>query len=71
VKSTGQILVNLITIFVTYQVFWVFPFDFSGSEFNWAIVVRIVLILTMVGSGIGVLTEAFKLVSSESERERR
>lgn len=61
VKSTGQILSNLISIFVTYQVLIVFPFDFSESTFDWALVTRIVLILAMVGAGIGALTEAMKL----------
>jgi hypothetical protein len=63
VKSTGQILTNLISIFVTYQVLTVFPFDFSAYDFNWALIVRIVLILAMVGAGIGVLTEAVKLAA--------
>ena len=71
VKSTGQILINTISIIVTYRIFQVFPFDFSGYEFDWAIVVRIVLILAMVGAGIGVLTEAVKLASSGPEKERR
>jgi len=71
VKSTGQILSNLISIFVTYQVYLAFPFDFSGSTFNWETIFRILLILAMVGAGIGVLVEAVKLASSESQRERR
>jgi len=71
VKSTGQILVNLISIVVSYRIFQTFPFDFSGYDFNWAIVVRIVLILAMVGAGIGVLTEAVKPASSGPEKERR
>lgn len=71
VKSTGQIMVNLISIYVTYQVFRVFPFDFSGSEFNWVVVVKVVLILAMVGAGIGVLTEAVKFASGEPNKERR
>jgi len=37
VKSTGQIMTNLVSIFVTYQVFLVFPFHFSGSTFNWEV----------------------------------
>lgn len=71
VKSSGQILVNLISIFVSYRVFQIFPFDFTGFDFDWAIVVRIVLILAMVGAGIGVLTEAFKLASSGPEKGGR
>lgn len=71
VKSTGQILTNLISILVTYQILMVFPFDFSASQFNWAPIVRIVLILALVGAGIGVLTEAVKLASAEPDKERR
>lgn len=70
-KSTGQILVNLISIVVSYQIFQIFPFDFSGYDFNWAIVVRIVLILAMVGAAIGTLTEAVNLASSGPEKGRR
>jgi hypothetical protein len=71
VKSTGQILANLISLFVSYQIYLVFPFDFSAYGFDWEVIARIVLILAMVGSGIAVLTEAMKLVSGESVRERR
>lgn len=70
VKSTGQIGVNLISILVTYQIWQVFPFDFSAYQFDWAIVVRVVLILAMVGSGIGAVVEAVKLASGASEERR-
>jgi uncharacterized membrane protein SirB2 len=71
VKSTGQILVNLVSIAVTYVVLRVFPFDFSSYAFNWTPVVWIVSILAIVGAGISVLTEAIKLVSSGPDKERR
>jgi hypothetical protein len=71
VKSTGQILVNLISIFVTLQMLLVFPFDFSAYTFSWEIVVRVVLVLAMVGAGIGALTELIKLVSGEPDKERK
>jgi uncharacterized membrane protein SirB2 len=71
VKSTGQILVNLVSIAVSYVVLQVFPFDFSSYAFNWAPIARIVLILAIVFSGIGVLTEAIRLVSSGPDKERR
>lgn len=70
VKSTGQILSNLISIFVTYRVLTVFPFDFSESSFDWALVTRIVLILAMVGAGIGALTEVIKLAGGGAERRK-
>ena len=71
VRATGQILTNLISIFVTYVVFQVFPFDFSIYAFNWAPIVRIVLVVAIVGAGIGALTEAIKLVSRWVGKERR
>lgn len=71
VKSAGQIALNLITIVVTYQLFSVFPFDFSTYSFDWALVMRIVLIVAMVGAGIGALTEIKKLASGAPRDERR
>lgn len=70
VKSTGQIGVNLISVFVTYQIWQVFPFDFSAYEFSWGVLVRVLLVLAMVGAGIGVLTEAIKLASGEPTERR-
>ena len=71
VKATGQISTSLISIFVTYQLFRVFPFDFSGYDFNWGVVVRVALVLAIVGAGIGMLAEAYKLVSLRAGNERR
>lgn len=71
VRSSGQLSVNLISLFVMYQALHVFPFDFTAYEFNWSIVARIVLILAMVGAGIGMLTEAYRLASHEPDKERR
>lgn len=61
VKSTGEIGVNLISLFVTYQIYLAFPFDFSAYSFDWEVLMRIVLILAMVGTGVGVLAEAWQL----------
>jgi hypothetical protein len=71
VRATGQIGVNLISLFVTFQIWQVFPFDFSAYGFDWGAVARILLIVAMVGAGIGVLTEALRLASAEPDRERR
>jgi hypothetical protein len=70
VKSVGQIAVNLISVWVTYTVLTVFPFDFSRYQFDWEIVTRVVLILAIVGAGIGALVEAIKLVSTLSSPSR-
>lgn len=70
-KGLGEIAVDLISVFVTYQIFEVFPFDFSNYDFNWGIVTRVVLILAMVGAGIGAIAEAVKLAKATQETERR
>jgi hypothetical protein len=70
VKSMGQILINLVGIFVTFQVWQVYPFDFSAYQFDWDLITRIVLILAIVGSGIGALTEAVKLVSGADDTRK-
>lgn len=70
VKSLGQIGINLISLVVTYQIFTVFPFDFSAYSFDWELVTRIVLILAMVGTGIGALAEIAKLASRERETRK-
>lgn len=69
VKSGGEILVNLIGVFVTYRVFLIFPFDFSSYRFNWEVVARVLLILAMIGAGVAVLAEATKLAYRVSRRE--
>jgi hypothetical protein len=71
VRSAGQIAVNLISLYVTYQIWQVFPFDFSGYAFDWAVVARVVLVLAMVGTGIGTVTEAVKLARAELDNEGR
>lgn len=69
-RSATQIVLNLVTFVVTYQFFRVFPFDFSIYTFNWGVVVRILLILTMVGAAVGVLTETYKFASGESANDK-
>ena len=70
VKCVGQIGVNLISVWVTYIILTVFPFDFSGYQFDWEIVARVVLILAIVGAGIGAVVEASRLVSTLSGPRR-
>lgn len=70
-KSTFQIGLNLISLLVTYQLIQVFPFDYSAYAFDWETVTKVVLILAMIGSAIGVVVEALKLASGGRTRERK
>jgi hypothetical protein len=56
-----QIGLAAISMAVTVRMYQVFPFDFSGSEFDWAWTARFLMVLGMIGIGIGVLVELVKL----------
>jgi hypothetical protein len=60
-KSFGQIVTGAISIVVLARMLQVFPFDFSGTAFDWSMVTRAVLILALVGTAIGVLVEFFRV----------
>jgi len=68
-KSIWQIGLNLISLAVTYRIWQVFPFDFSGSDFDWTLVARAVLVLAMVSSAVGAIAEVSKLFKHHSPRK--
>src|SRR5215470_13078727 len=57
VKAIGDLIIMGIGLAVLVRVWQVFPFDSSGDTFEWALLVRVVLILGLVGTGIGVLVQ--------------
>jgi hypothetical protein len=69
-KSGGDIVTNLVSLVVTWRVFQVFPFDFSAYEFNWDLVARIVLVVGIVGTFIGAVVAATKLVTGRKSEEK-
>lgn len=48
----------------------VFPFDFTGSSFDWALTARIVLVVGLAGSVIGLLAQVAALVRAGRRRPR-
>jgi hypothetical protein len=50
--------------------FQVFPFDFSGYQFDWEIVTRVVLILAIIGTAIAVVVETVKLATGWDDNPR-
>ena len=60
-RSLGQIGLNLISLVVAVRMYQVFPFDFSGSTYDWTQIVRVVIIFTILGTAVGAIVEAFKL----------
>ncbi len=60
-RSFGNIGLNLISLVATYQIWQVFPFDFSMYAFDWDPVTRILLVLAMVGSAVAIVAEGWRL----------
>lgn len=58
-----EVVVNLVSIYATYKMFVVFPFDFTGYDFDWAMVGRLLLVLAMIGAAIGAIVNLAKLAN--------
>jgi len=63
-KSVCQICLGGISMLVSIRMLQVFPFDFTGSQFDWEPVARFVMILGVIAVGIGIVVEVVKLVRS-------
>ena len=61
-RSLAQIALNLIALLVSIRMYQVFPFDFSGFEFDWTPIVRIVVVIAIIGSALGAVVELVKVV---------
>ncbi|WP_214401444.1 hypothetical protein [Pseudonocardia lacus] len=55
-RAAGDVATSAMGVVVAARVWQVFPFRFDPAGFDWAVVVRVLLVLGMVGAAIGVLT---------------
>lgn len=62
VRAAGDLLVLGIGLAAAFRVWEVFPFDFSGSPFDWALLARVLLVLGIGGSIIGIIVQLAVLV---------
>jgi hypothetical protein len=62
--SLLRFFLNIIGLILAVRMLQVFPFDFSTYTFNWALVIRILLILGVVGAGIAILAELVKFIAA-------
>jgi uncharacterized phage infection (PIP) family protein YhgE len=60
-KSLGDLVATSIGLVVLVRVWQVFPFDFSDYSTNWAAIARVILVLSIVGSCIGILVQVVTL----------
>jgi len=63
-RSLAQAGLNVLSLYVAYMLYTVFPFDFGVGTFNW--LVRLGLIATAIAMVIGTIVE---LVRTFSGRE--
>ena len=60
-KASLEAVEGAFGIAVSLQVWRVFPFDFTGYAFPWETVVRVLLVLSIVGSAIAILVSIGRL----------
>ena len=68
VKAFGELVINAINIAVTLTLLQVFPFDFSGYAFPWTWLVRFILIVALIGTGISAVVNLVRLISGSPRR---
>jgi hypothetical protein len=67
-RALGDILTLSVGLVAMAQIWLVFPFDFSGSTFDWTLVARILLGVGIVGSVIGILAAMVSFVKALAAR---
>jgi hypothetical protein len=66
IRPAGELVTTGIGLLAAVRVWRVFPFDFAGSAFPWATVVRVLLVLAIVGSVIALITNLVALLRARS-----
>jgi hypothetical protein len=61
-RASGKLLTTAVGIAVLTRVWQVFPFDFGDASVDWALWVRIVLVVSLAGSAIGMFAQAVALI---------
>lgn len=61
-KAPLNVVQAVLGIVVSARMWQVFPFDFSGYDFPWTAVARVLIVLSIVGSAIAILAELRRLV---------
>jgi hypothetical protein len=64
VWALGQLVILAVGLAAAFRVWTVFPFDFGASTFDWALLVRILLVIGIVGSLIGLVVQLVMLIRS-------
>jgi hypothetical protein len=57
VRAIGDLVTLIVGGLSLIRIWQVFPFDFGDAAFDWALVVRIVLLVAIIGTGIGIVAQ--------------
>jgi hypothetical protein len=64
-KHAAQLILGAVSLTVLARVWETFPFDFSAyTGFDWDLATRMVLVLAMIGTGIGMLVDFIKWLTA-------
>ncbi len=69
--SATQVLLSVIGLAVVIQTLGVFPFDFSAYEFPWETTAEVILVIAIVGTSIGIVTELVRLARHATKASMR
>jgi len=61
-RTLGDLVTTSIGLAALIVIWQVFPFDFTPYSFDWELVARVLLVVAIVGSAIGILVAAGRLV---------
>jgi len=68
--ALGTVLTSVVGFLAAARIWQVFPFDFGGTAFDWAVVARILLAVAMIGCVIAAITGVVGLVRSPATVSR-
>jgi len=67
-----RLITNSFSFITLISLFFIFPFDFSAyTSFNWTGFIKIILIICILGSAVGIITEFFQLIFRSDYRQAK
>ena len=63
-KALGGLLTSAVGMLALVRIWRVFPLEFDDGSIDWTLITRILLVLSVVGSAIGVVIGAVGLIRS-------
>ena len=64
-RSVGRIVMGGFSLAVSILLYQKFPFDFNPYDFDWSLIVRVLIVLAIGGSAVAILAELVKLARND------